>query len=81
MIGNVQELLKRHLESRGRYSGLADFIAATGKGQCTIERWLDGANNPDSANTYLLALTCGLNEEDAFALAGLNDPRKDRASA
>jgi hypothetical protein len=61
--------MQKHLEKRGKHQGIADFMTATGKGQRTIERWLEGSN-PDFANGKAVALACGCTEDEADALAG-----------
>lgn len=79
MSKEVRELMKRHLEKRGKNQGIADLMAATGKGQRTIERWIEGANNPDIANTRAIALACDCSKEEADALAGFAPQKAKRA--
>jgi transcriptional regulator with XRE-family HTH domain len=75
MSGRLRELLKQHLMKRGKNQGIADLMAVTGKGQRTIERWIFGAHNPDSSNSYHLALACGCSDAEARELAGSTPPR------
>jgi hypothetical protein len=81
MSGKLRSILDRHLETRGRKKTIAELMVVTGKGHRTIERWIDGQSNPDSGNSYLIALACGCSTEEASALAGLDAPPKARVTA
>ena len=76
----LADLINTVLLKEGR-GGIARLAHIAGKGERMIDRYRLGHSVPYSETAYKLAMACGLNEEEALALARECSPVRAKETA